>query len=183
MILFGISLGSTSTAERYAEIEPFKTAITLHFNRHWPFVVYAVGLVVISLFNCKFYCKYLCPLGAALAIPARLRLFDWLRRRKECGKPCQICAKECEIQAINDIGEINPNECHYCLDCQVTYWDDHKCPPLVDRRRRHEKAGRARESVRWMEKELSADAGLEGKPVESSKKSGSEQPAPPQDLK
>lgn len=183
LILFGISLGSTSTAERYAEIEPFKTAITLHFSRTWPFVLYAGGMVVVSLFNCKFYCKYLCPLGAALAIPARLRLFDWLRRRKECGKPCQICAKECEIQAINDIGEINPNECHYCLDCQVTYWNDHKCPPLVDRRRRHEKAGRARESVRWMEKELSADAGLEDKPVESGKQGGSVQVKPPQDLK
>ncbi|MEJ2381495.1 MAG: 4Fe-4S binding protein [Gammaproteobacteria bacterium] len=181
LILFGISLGSMGTAERYAEVEPFKTAITLHFARSWPFVLYAGGLVVISLFNCKFYCKYLCPLGAALAVPARLRLFDWLRRRKECGKPCQICAKECEIQAISDTGDINANECHYCLDCQVTYWDDHKCPPLVDRRRRHEKAARARESVRWMEKELGADAGLGDIPVEIGAKGGSERKTPPND--
>ncbi len=166
LLLFGISLGSMGTAERYAEVEPFKTAITLHFDRQWPFVLYAAGLVVISIFNCKFYCKYLCPLGAALAVPARLRIFDWLRRRKECGKPCQICARECEIQAIHDTGEINVNECHYCLDCQVTYWDNHKCPPLVEKRKRHEKAARARQSVRWMEKELGADAGLENIPVE-----------------
>jgi NosR/NirI family nitrous oxide reductase transcriptional regulator len=176
LALFGISLGSISTAERYAEVEPFKTAITLHFNREWPFVLYAAGLVVVSLFNCKFYCKYLCPLGAALAVPARLRLFDWLRRRKECGKPCQICAKECEIQAIDDTGVINPNECHYCLDCQVTYWDSYKCPPLVEKRKRREKAARARESVRWMEKELGAEAGLEEIPVEvKGSKGGREQ--------
>ncbi len=161
IVLFGISLQSIGTAERYAEIEPFKTAITLHFDREWPFVLYAVGLVAVSAFNCKFFCKYLCPLGAALAVPARLRLFNWLRRRKECGTPCQICATECKIQAIHDTGEINPNECHYCLDCQVIYWDDHRCPPLVERRRRHEKAKRALESVRWMEQELKADAGLE----------------------
>ncbi|MBI1422313.1 MAG: 4Fe-4S binding protein [Gammaproteobacteria bacterium] len=161
LILFGISLGSMSTAERYAEVEPFKTAITLHFARELPFVLYAGGLVIVSLFNCKFFCKYLCPLGAALAVPARLRLFNWLRRRKECGKPCQICANECEIQAINDTGEINPNECHYCLDCQVVYWDAYKCPPLVEKRKRREKASRARESVRWMEKELGTEAGLE----------------------
>lgn len=140
LVLFGVSLQSLATAERYAEIEPFKTAITLHFNRDLPFVAYALGLVVVSAFNCKFYCKYLCPLGAALGVPARLRMVDWLRRRRECGKPCQICAKECEIQAIDDSGVININECHYCLDCQVTYWDDHKCPPLVERRKKHERA-------------------------------------------
>lgn len=148
LVLFGISLQSLATAERYAEIEPFKTAITLRFDRDLPFVAYALGLVVISIFNCKFYCKYLCPLGAALGVPARLRMVDWLRRRRECGKPCQICAKECEIQAIHDTGEININECHYCLDCQVTYWDDHKCPPLVERRKKHERsAERARQAA------------------------------------
>ncbi len=161
MVLFAISLQSIGTAERYAEVEPFKTAITLRFDREWPFVLYAAGLVVVSLFNTKFYCKYLCPLGAALAVPTKLRLVNWLRRRKECGRPCQICAKECEIQAIHDTGEINAIECHYCLDCQVTYWDNHKCPPLVERRKRHERATRARKSVRWMEKELKAEAGLE----------------------
>jgi NosR/NirI family nitrous oxide reductase transcriptional regulator len=174
LILFGISLGSIGTAERYAEIEPFKTAITLRFNREWPFVLYALGLVVVSLFNCKFYCKYLCPLGAALAVPARLRLFDWLRRRKECGKPCQICANECEIQAIDNTGVIIANECHYCLDCQVTYWNEYKCPPLVDKRKRREKATRARETVRWMEKELGAESGLEDVSVDVKKDSENE---------
>ena len=147
LILFGISLESLVTAERYAEIEPFKTAITLRFNREWPFIVYAVGLVSISIFNCKFYCKYICPLGAALAVPAKLSLVNWLRRRKECGNPCQTCAVECEIQAINDMGLIQINECHYCMDCQVTYWDEHKCPPLVNKRKRRERAKMNKEKV------------------------------------
>ncbi len=165
LVLFGISLGSLSTAEYYAEVEPFKTAITMRFDRQWPFFLYAFGLVVVSAFNCKFYCKYLCPLGAALAVPSRLRLFDWLRRRKECGHPCQICANECEIQAIHDTGEINVNECHYCLDCQVTYWDNTKCPPLVDRRRKHEKAARNRQKVQWMEKASDTETGMKAAPL------------------
>jgi NosR/NirI family nitrous oxide reductase transcriptional regulator len=145
--LFGISLESLVTAERYAEIEPFKTAITLRFDREWPFILYAVGLVAISIFNCKFYCKYICPLGAALAVPAKLSLVNWLRRRKECGNPCQTCAVECEIQAINDMGIIQINECHYCLDCQVTYWNDHKCPPLVNKRKRRERSKSNKEKI------------------------------------
>ncbi|MDI5892774.1 transcriptional regulator NosR [Halomonas rhizosphaerae] len=141
--LFAVSLHSLGTAERYAEVEPFKTAITLRFQREWAFLLYALGLVAISAFNHKFYCRYVCPLGAGLAIPARLRLFDWLKRhRGDCGTPCQICANECEVAAIHPDGRINANECHYCLDCQITYHDDQRCPPVIKRRKRYEKAAR-----------------------------------------
>lgn len=136
ILLFGLSLQSVNMAERYAEVEPFKTAIDLHFMRSLPFVLYAAGLLLVSAFNNKFYCKYVCPLGGGLAVAGRFRLFEWLRRRRECGQPCQICANECEVQAIDELGRININECHYCLDCQVTYWNDRKCPPLVKKRKR-----------------------------------------------
>ena len=139
LLLFGLSLESLSTAERFAEVEPFKTAITLKFDRQWWFVLYAVLLLVINIFTRKVYCRYICPLGAALAIPSKFRLFDWLKRRKECGSPCQVCANECEIQAIHPDGQINANECHYCLDCQMTYHNDNKCPPLLLKRKKRSK--------------------------------------------
>ena len=129
--LFGLSLNEIATAERFAEVEPFKTAVMLHFQREWPFVVYAAGLLGASLFINRFFCRYLCPLGAALAIPGRMRLFEWLKRRKQCGFECQLCAKRCPVQAIHPLGQINPNECVYCMQCQVIYWDDNTCPPLV----------------------------------------------------
>jgi polyferredoxin/Na+-translocating ferredoxin:NAD+ oxidoreductase RnfG subunit len=147
VVLFGLSLQSIGHAAKAAEVEPFKTAIVLHFQRDGIYLAYALGLLAIAVFNRKFYCKYVCALGAALAIPAPLRIFDWLRRRKECGRPCQICEKQCEVQAIRPTGEINPNECHYCLDCQVTYWDDVRCPPLADKRRRREKSQQALERI------------------------------------
>ncbi|GAA0694301.1 transcriptional regulator NosR [Vreelandella titanicae] len=162
LALFAVSLHSLGTAERYAEVEPFKTAITLRFQRDWAFVIYALGLVAISAFNHKFYCRYLCPLGAGLAIPSRLRLFDWLKRhRGSCGTPCQICANECEVAAIHPDGRINANECHYCLDCQVTYHDDQRCPPMVKRRKRYEKA--ANMSSRGNSVETQRDTDASGK--------------------
>ncbi|WP_246841114.1 transcriptional regulator NosR [Hahella sp. CCB-MM4] len=139
LALFGISLESMATAEKYAEVEPFKTSITLLFQREWWFVSYAALLLLINVFTRKFYCRYVCPLGAALAIPTKFRLFDWLKRRKECGNPCQLCAVECEIQAIHPDGRINANECHHCLDCQMTYHNDQKCPPLVLKQKRRRK--------------------------------------------
>lgn len=136
LVLFGISLESLATAEKFAEVEPFKTAITLHFGREWWFVGYALLLLLVNLFTRKVYCRYICPLGAALAIPTKLRLFDWLKRRKECGAPCQLCAVECEVQAIHPDGTINANECHHCLDCQITYYHEEKCPPLIAKNKR-----------------------------------------------
>ncbi len=129
--LFGLSLYSLELAERYAEIEPFKTAIILKFDRSWPYVLFAVALLGVGLFVERFYCRYLCPLGAALAIPGRLRLFDWLKRYKECGDPCTRCARECMVQAIHPEGNINPHECHQCLHCQVLYQSSTKCPVCV----------------------------------------------------
>ncbi len=138
--LFGASLVSIEQAERLAEVEPFKTAIVLKFVRAWPFVAYAVALLVAGLFVERFYCRYLCPLGAGLAIPARMRMFDWLKRYRECGNPCQTCAHECPVQSIHPTGEINPNECINCLHCQVLYQSTTKCPVVIKKLKRRETA-------------------------------------------
>tara|TARA_R110002110_G_scaffold71027_14_gene190089 strand:+ start:5211 stop:7406 length:2196 start_codon:yes stop_codon:yes gene_type:complete len=141
--LFGVSLISIEQAEYLAEVEPFKTAIILKFFRAWPFVAYAAALIIAGLFVERFYCRYLCPLGAALAIPARIRMFDWLKRYHECGHPCQVCAIECPVQAIHPTGEINPNECVNCLHCQVLYQSETKCPVVIRKKKRREAVARS----------------------------------------
>jgi transcriptional regulator of nitric oxide reductase len=145
--IFAIFLGDQSLALTSAEIEPFKTAIVLIFDREWPFVLYALALLGAGLFVKRAFCRYLCPLGAALAIPARLRMFEWLKRRWQCGTPCQQCALSCPVQAIHPEGRINPNECIHCLKCQVNYHDDRLCPPVIERRKRRERRQAADQGV------------------------------------
>jgi NosR/NirI family nitrous oxide reductase transcriptional regulator len=145
LALFGVSLHSLSLAEQMAEVEPFKTAIVLNFVREWPFVLFAVALLAAGLFIERFYCRYLCALGAALAIPARMRMFEWLKRYPACGTRCQRCANDCMVQAIHPEGHINPNECLYCLHCQQLYYDDHQCPVMIEKRLKRERQA-ARES-------------------------------------
>jgi NosR/NirI family nitrous oxide reductase transcriptional regulator len=140
LVLFGISLGSLAFAEVLAEVEPFKTAIILRFMRDWWFVVFALVLLGAGLFVERFFCRYLCPLGAALAIPGRMRMFDWLKRYRECGNPCKRCFNECPVEAIHPEGHINPNECISCLHCQVLYHHDRKCPVVIQRRVKREKS-------------------------------------------
>jgi NosR/NirI family nitrous oxide reductase transcriptional regulator len=136
-VLMGLAMQSLQLAEQGAEVEPFKTAVTLGFVREWPFVVYAVVLLGLGLFINKFYCRYVCPLGAGLAVLGRFRLFSLIPRRSECGSPCQLCAVKCETGAIRKSGEIDYNECVQCLDCVVILQDDLQCAPArVDAKRR-----------------------------------------------
>ena len=85
------------------------------------------------------FCKYLCPLGAGLAIPSWLRLLP-LRRKPGCAT-CHACAVGCGSQAIDEQGRIDQKECLMCLDCMVMYYDEHSCPPLSQERKRRLKAG------------------------------------------
>ena len=123
-----------------SEIEPFKTAISMKFNREWYYVIYAILLLAVGLFIERFFCRFICPLGAFMAIGGKLRIFNsFLKRRNECGSPCKLCSNECPIDAIEKNGKINMNECFYCLDCQSLYYNDHKCPPLVIIRKKNAK--------------------------------------------
>jgi hypothetical protein len=140
--LVAVSFYSIGSAQKLAEVEPFKSTFLVggFWNRAWPFVLYWVALFGVSLFIERPFCKYLCPLGAGLAIPTTFRAVP-LKRKAECGNPCQACAKGCSALAINKAGRIDQRECLLCLECQILYYDDHSCPPLSTERRRRAKAG------------------------------------------
>lgn len=125
------ALGAPWLSDRLVEIEPFKTAITLGFVRAWPYVAWAVGLLVLGMFSYKFFCRYLCPFGGALALIGRVRLLDWIRRRRECGAPCQTCRHRCSYGAITPAGRIDYDECFQCMDCVVIYESDTLCAPRI----------------------------------------------------
>lgn len=127
---------SPTAAERLVEVEPFKTAITVAFDRAWPYVLYAVAAIVASAFVYKAYCRFLCPLGAAMEIGGRLRILDWLPRRDECGQPCQTCRHRCAYDAIDDDGSIRYADCFQCLDCVGIYHDVRRCAPLLLRQKK-----------------------------------------------
>ncbi|UMR30053.1 4Fe-4S binding protein [Massilia sp. MB5] len=141
-VLVGVSLYSMELAEHLAEIEPFKTTFLVGvWNRTWPFWVFIGAIMGLSLISERPYCKYICPLGAGLAIPGRFRLFG-LKRKAEC-ETCHACASGCGSHAIDAKGKIDQMECLLCLDCMVMYYDDHACPPLVKERKRRSNAGEA----------------------------------------
>jgi len=133
--IVGMSFISMETASSIAEVEPFKTAIMRHFNRGLPYVSYAIALLCLSAFMERGFCRFVCPLGAGLAVIGKLRITDQLKRREECGSPCNLCSTSCPVNAIpytgKNKGKIIMSECFRCLDCQLEYVDNKRCPPLV----------------------------------------------------
>jgi len=125
------ALVSVQWTDRLVEVEPFKTSITLMFVRSWPFVAWAAVLLLLNMVVYKSFCRYLCPLGAGMAILGRLRLQNWLPRRAECGQPCQRCSNDCRYQAIEKTGEIDYVECFQCLDCVAIEQSPELCVPRI----------------------------------------------------
>ncbi|MCV3270707.1 4Fe-4S binding protein [Roseobacter sinensis] len=117
--------------DKAAEVEPFKTAITTFFVREWYYVAYAVFWLLLSMMLFKGFCRYVCPLGAFLAIGGLIRGRNWIPRRAACGSPCQLCKVKCRYGAIKPTGEIRYSECFHCLDCVTIHDDRAQCVPLI----------------------------------------------------
>jgi transcriptional regulator of nitric oxide reductase len=130
------ALVSVTWTDRLVEVEPFKTSITLLFVRSWPFVAWAVALLVVNAVIYKSFCRYLCPLGAGMALLGRLRLQNWISRRTECGQPCQRCANDCRYQSIKKSGAVDYVECFQCLDCVAIEQSSDLCVPKMQDKKR-----------------------------------------------
>ena len=138
--LLTVSMFSMGLAEKLSEVEPFKTTFLVGvLNRAWPYGLFVAAILGVSIFIERPYCKYICPLGASLAMPSTFRWFG-LKRKQDCNS-CKACAVGCGAQAIDADGRIDHRECLHCLDCMILYTDTKGCPPLAKERKRREKDG------------------------------------------
>lgn len=90
-LLIGTAAFAPTSAEKLVEIEPFKTVITVGFDRSWPYLLWALGLLAAGAFCYKFFCRFVCPLGAALTLGGRLRRRRPLQRNAANCSACQQC--------------------------------------------------------------------------------------------
>lgn len=82
-------------------------------------------LLIASVFVRNLYCRFLCPLGAALGLLSTLSVFK-IKRWSECST-CALCEKTCEWGAIRE-RKIIMAECVRCDDCERLYADTQRCP-------------------------------------------------------
>ena len=104
-------------------IEPFLTFFFFE-GTAWMWAVVGVTVVLSVPFE-RFYCSYICPAGAALAIAARLRIRE-INRWPECNT-CRVCERGCPSGAISG-ASISALECMDCRTCEVNYLSPDICP-------------------------------------------------------
>jgi len=75
----------------------------------------AFGVVVISVFVLRVFCRVLCPLGAIYAILNRIAIVHMQCDKSKC-TTCGLCAKACHIK-IEPMKKPNDPECYRCGKC------------------------------------------------------------------
>ncbi len=70
-----------------------------------------------SLFIERFFCRYLCPLGAVFAIVSKGRLFKIRRRKKGCTR-CSLCDRSCSMGLpVSENTSVRSGDCIDCMEC------------------------------------------------------------------
>lgn len=127
-VKYGILLGAlgyylaTRDIGFYRYIEPFWM---FTFQASTPLWIGLGVLLLASVFVRNLYCRFLCPVGAALGLLSTLTVFR-IRRWSECST-CSLCEKACQWGAIRE-RRILMTECVRCDDCELLYADRARCP-------------------------------------------------------
>jgi len=113
LIVFFTIRGSRLVFEDY---DPFKVMFHFNFETITAIVILAVT-VILSLLVDRFWCKYLCPLGAVFSFLGRFSLINIRRNQDKCVN-CGLCTTKCHmnIDVANET-EMPVSECTRCLDC------------------------------------------------------------------
>lgn len=74
-------------------------------------------ILIVAMFIERFFCRYLCPLGALQVLISNIKLAEIRKNTSLCGK-CSICTHNCTMKIdLNQKERIRSSECIGCLKC------------------------------------------------------------------
>jgi polyferredoxin len=92
----------------------------------WSIAAVFFAALLLNLWIPRFYCRFICPLGALFGVLARWTPWRIGKRQGEC-TGCELCENNCE-GACDPFGKIHSHECLLCMNClracrqaQITY--------------------------------------------------------------
>ncbi len=115
----GVSLDSTmdpwTIFGMYASVTGWPSASYLLSIGAALLLLIIVGSMVIE----RFFCRYLCPLGAIFALLSHVRLCRLQKPKQNCGA-CTLCTKKCAMGiALYQDDVVKSAECIDCFACQT----------------------------------------------------------------
>jgi polyferredoxin len=81
----------------------------------WSIAAVFFAALLLNLWIPRFYCRFLCPLGALFGVLARWAPWRIGKRQGEC-LGCELCENNCE-GACDPFGKIHSHECLLCMNC------------------------------------------------------------------
>ena len=127
LVLALVVFMSYSTAQLwFAGYDPYLTLFGLHWlfgseNGDYWIALLILGLVgAASLVVDRLWCRYLCPLGAALSVVGRFSLLR-IRRAPSACTDCTLCDKPCPVGIKpSKASPFVSSDCIGCMDCVAT---------------------------------------------------------------
>jgi uncharacterized protein with FMN-binding domain len=110
--------------DAFAQIPQAKTMIT-----QIPVAFIILAFIAIgAMFIERFFCRYLCPLGAVLAITSKFKIMKISKPSAQCGK-CTMCTHNCPMGInLSKVEVVDSGECISCFKCVDTC---HRSNPQV----------------------------------------------------
>ena len=93
-----------------------------YYEGAWLLALVFLGALALNLWIPRFYCRFICPLGALLGLLARFSCWRIGMRVPTCS-PCGRCASHCE-GACDPMGKVRLHECLMCMNCLHTCRDE-----------------------------------------------------------
>jgi polyferredoxin len=89
----------------------------LYYQQSLVILLFLVGIIAFNLIAARFWCRYLCPLGALLGIISKFAIFR--RQVDSACRGCVLCERACPTGTIDPRRNYasDPAECTMCLEC------------------------------------------------------------------
>ena len=100
----------------------FVSATARFYEGAWLIFAIFLSAVLLNLVIPRFYCRFICPLGALFAILGRFAIWRIGKNQSQCAD-CKLCERNCE-GGCEPAGNIRISECVLCFNCLDDCKDD-----------------------------------------------------------
>ncbi len=91
------------------------SATPRYYEGAWLLLTIFFAAIFLNLLIPRFYCRFICPLGALFAILSRFALWRIGKNMSECSN-CKLCEQACE-GGCEPASQIRISECVLCFNC------------------------------------------------------------------
>lgn len=119
VLLFCCYMGWTGWAQKASPWDVFSmvTAGRLPGKEYLAGVALLLLIMVGMAFQERFFCQFLCPMGAVFALTPVLPAALLKRKKETCPPRCGLCQRQCPVNLLLDEEGADSGECISCRTC------------------------------------------------------------------